>query len=335
MWNTLLNDSKEGNYRTPMEIKQEYDFMYECDSQSFTTTWKHQQQAIKNSIKGTHGDLRYKSRHNPVQSYTTHTTNNNIRIVGKYIKLPKIGKVRLVQHRELPEGAIIKAATIKREAGYYYISLRVEYFQETSVPNNFIKVIGLDYSLSHLYVDNEGNNPGYPKYYHRMMIKLAKQQRILSKKIRGSNHYNKQKRKVQRVHKKISNQRKDFLHKASRELVNKYDIICIEDLDLKGMTTTKHFRKSIFDTSYYTFTKFLDYKTKDEGKSFIKIHKYYPSSKTCSLCGNIQDIPLSQRIYTCDCGNKMDRDHNAAINIATQGLITTLQTEYGTDSVAW
>jgi putative transposase len=335
MWNTLLNDSKEGVYRTPKEIKQEYEFMYECDSQSYTTTWKHQQQAKKNKKNGTHGDLKFKSRHNPVQSYTTHQTNNNIRIVGKYIQLPKLKKVRLVQHRELPEMSTIKAATIKREAGYYYVALRVEYYQSTQVPSDFIKVIGLDYSLSHLYVDNEGDTPGYPKYYKGMMNKLAKEQRILSKKVKGSNHYKKQKHKVQKINKKISNQRKDFLHKASRELVNKYDIICIEDLDLKEMAKTKHFSKSVFDTSYHAFTNFLAYKSKDEGKTFIKIHKYYPSTKTCSVCGNIQDIALSQRVYICECGNKMDRDHNAAINIATQGLLNNLQTEYGTDSVAW
>lgn len=343
MWNELLNDTKEGTYRTPKEIKQEYDYMYECDSQSYTSTWKHLQHALKNKKSGTHEFPRLKSKHDDIQSYTTHNINstykdstyNNIRIEGKYIKLPKLGRIRLVQHRELPENSVIKAATIKREAGYYYVVLRVEYYQDTPKLNDFIKVIGLDYSLSHLYMDNNGDIPGYPKYYSKYLHKLQKEQRILSKRIKGSNRYNRQKLKVQKLQKKISNQRKDFLHKASRELVNMYDIICIEDLDLKEMSKTKHFRKSIYDTSFYTFTKFLEYKTKDEGKSFIKINKYYPSTKTCSLCGNIQDIPLSQRTYTCDCGNKMDRDHNAAINIATNGLLTYLTKEYGTDSIAW
>ncbi len=335
MWNELLNDVKQGLYRTPKEIKQEYEYMYECDSQSFTTTWKHQQQALKNQKNGTHEFPRFKSKHDNIQSYTTHTVNNNIRIIGKFIKLPKIGKVRLVQHRELPLSSIIKAATIKREAGQYYVVLRVEYYQEVRMSSDFRRVIGLDYSLSHLYVSNEGDEPGYPKYYKQMIDKLAKEQRILSKKVRGSNHYKKQKQKVQKIHKKIHNKRKDFLHKASRELVNKYDVICIENLDLKEMTKTKHFRKSIFDTAYHMFTTFLEYKLKDEGKTFISIPKYYPSTKTCSVCGNIQDIPLSQRVYKCDCGNEMDRDHNAAINIATQGLLTNIQTEYGTDSIAW
>jgi putative transposase len=335
MWNELLNDIKNKNHRTPKEIKQEYEFMYECDSQSFTTTWKHLMQAIKNKKNGTHHFPRFKSKHDYVQSYTTHTINNNIRIEGKYIKLPKLGNVRLVQHRNLPKESIIKAATLKKEAGYYYVVLRVQYVQEKQLPKTFIKTIGLDYSLTHLYVDNEGKNPSYPKYYQQTLKQLAKQQRILSKKVRGSNHYKKQRMKVQKLHKKISNQRKDFLHKLSRQLVNNYDMICIEDLDLKEIAKTKHFSKSVSDTAYHMFTNFLAYKTKDEGKSFIKINKYYPSTKTCSVCGNVQDIPLSVRTYTCMCGNKMNRDHNAAINIATQGVIHNLKTEYGTDSVAW
>ncbi|MGS0973080.1 MAG: RNA-guided endonuclease InsQ/TnpB family protein [Candidatus Izemoplasmataceae bacterium] len=335
MWNELLNDIKNKAYRTPKEIKTQYDFMYECDSQSFTTTWKHLNQAIKHKKNKTHQFPKFKSKHDHIQSYTTHVVNNNIRLEGKYIRLPKLGKMRLVQHRELPSESTIKAVTIKRDAGHYYVILRIVYEQTKEKASDVRQVIGLDYSLSHLYVDHNGNNPNYPKYYHKMMDHLAKAQRILSKKVKGSNHYQKQKQKVQKIHKKISNQRKDFLHKVSRELVNKYDLICIEDLDLKEMTKTKHFSKSIFDTSYHMFTLFLDYKTKDEGKSLIKINRYYPSTKTCSKCGNIQDIPLSQRTYICDCGHKMDRDQNAAINIATRGLISNLQTEYGTDSIAW
>lgn len=335
MWNELLNDIKENIVRTPREIKQENNYMYECDSQSFTTTWKHLKQAMSNVKRGTHAFPKYKSKHHPIQAYTTHTTNNNVRLSNKMIKLPKLGYVRIVKHRELPKESIIKAATIKREAGKYYVVLRIEYFQNKKESNDFGKGIGLDFSLSNLYIDHFGNKPMYPRYYQNSLEKLQKEQRILSKKVKNSNQYIKQKDKVQKLHKKISNQRKDFLHKASRELVNQYDMISIEDLDLKGMMKTKHFSKSIFDNAYHMFTRFLEYKTKDEGKTFIKINKYYPSTKTCSICGNIQDMPLSQRKYKCTCGNSMDRDQNAAINIAVQGLKMNLKTEYGTDSVAW
>ena len=118
-------------------------------------------------------------------------------------------------------------------------------------------------------------------------------------------------------------------------LVNNYEVICIEGLDLQGMKKTKHFRKSITDTAYGIFTKYLEYKTKDEGKTIVKIPKYYPSTKTCSICGKLNEIKLSQRTYRCSCGNIMDRDHNAAINIAEIGLKEYYKNEYGTDSLAW
>jgi putative transposase len=124
-------------------------------------------------------------------------------------------------------------------------------------------------------------------------------------------------------------------HKASRSLVNTYDLISIETLDLTEMAKTKHFRKSISDTSFATFTRYLSYKAKDLGKTLIKIDQYYPSSKTCSQCGRERDIKLSERTYVCACGHQMDRDLNAAINIGVQGLIKYVKNAYGTDAIAW
>jgi putative transposase len=307
--------------------------MYDVDSQALTTAWMNLTQAFKNYFGGSHQKPKMKSRHNPVQSYTTHTTNNNIRLQGKKLKLPKLGWVTIKLHRPLPNGSIIKAATIKRDAGKYYVSLRIAYEQEEKSPSDIQSVIGLDYSLRHLYVDHQGNTAEYPMYYKNSLEKLTKAQRILSRRTKGSKRWMKQKRKLQTIQQHIKNQRHDFLHKASRHLVNTYDMICIEDLELQEMTKTKHFRKSISDTSFGTFIRLLDYKTKDEGKTLIQISRYYPSSKTCSVCGNIQDIPLSERTYTCTCGHEMDRDQNAAINIATQGLLKQYKA-YGTDVFA-
>ena len=347
MWNTLLSERdqiydlygeypellKDYKYNNPAVIKHFYKYMYEVDSQALTTSWLNLKKAYTNFFKGTHDKPVLKSRHKPVQSYTTHTINNNIRLEGKKLKLPKLGWVRIKLHRALPADSIIKAATIKRECGKYYVSLRIQYEHET--PEQIRStIIGLDYSLRHLYVASDGTFGEYPMYYKNSQQKLAKAQRILSRRKKGSKRWEKQKHKVQRVYQHIKNQRKDFLHKASRYLVDNYDIICIEDLDLIDMTKTKHFRKSISDTSFGSFTRYLDYKTKDEGKTLVKIHKYYPSSKTCHICDEYNDIPLSQRTYTCDCGNKMDRDLNAAINIVTQGLLKYLNVEYGTDSIA-
>ncbi|QMS84573.1 transposase [Candidatus Xianfuyuplasma coldseepsis] len=347
MWNVLLSEREtiyemfreypgllqSHSYTNPGALKHFYEYMYEVDSQALTTAWLNQKNAFTNFFKGTHEKPRMKSRHNPVQSYTTHTISNNIRLEGKKLKLPKLGWVKMKLHRPLPETSIIKAATIKREAGKYYVSLRIQYEQETpTIKRN--SIIGLDFSLRHLYVGSDGTYGEYPMYFKNSLDKLARAQRVLSRRKKGSHRWEIQKRQVQRIHQHIKNQRNDFLHKASRYLVSKYDMICIEDLDLQEIAKTKHFRKSISDTSYGTFTRYLEYKTKDEGKTLIKINKYYPSSKTCSVCDDYHDIPLSQREYTCDCGNQMDRDLNAAINIATQGLSEYLHKEYGTDSIA-
>ncbi len=345
MWNTLLferesifelfGEHKEllqsHKYMNPKYIKEQFPYMYDVDSQALTTTWLYLKTAYNNFFNKTHEAPRYKSRHNPIQSYTTHQTNNNIRIEGSYIKLPKLGYVRFNYHRTLPKDSFIKAATIKREAGKYYVSLRIESKDKVVIDSNFKRSIGLDYTLHGLYTDSMGNSAAYPDYYKQSLDKLKKESRILSRRHKGSKNYLEQKQKLSKLHQHIKNQRKDFLHKASRNLVNDYEVISIETLDLTEMAKTKHFRKSISDTAYHMFTKFLEYKLKDEGKTLIKINKYYPSSKTCSVCGKIHDIPLSQRTYTCTCGNYMDRDHNAAINIGIQGLIEYSKQAYGTD----
>ena len=309
--------------------------MYDVDSQSLTTAWLHLKQAYSNFFNKSHDEPQYKSRHNPVQSYTTHTISDNIRIEGTYLKLPKLGPVKIKLHRALPQGSIIKAATIKKDGKHYYVSLRVEYNQTPLDEKTFEKAIGLDYTLQGLYMDSEGRKADYPNYYKESLKKLKKEQRILSRRVQGSANYLKQKEKLASLHLHIKNQRKDFLHKASRYLVNTYDLISIETLDLTEMAKTKHFRKSITDTSFGTFTRYLEYKTKDEGKTLIKIEKYYPSTKTCSQCGKEQDIKLSERTYHCICGHKMDRDLNAAINIGVQGLINYVTNAYGTDALAW
>ncbi len=263
MWNMLLLERKSiyelygrypellnsHDYLNPKRIKEEFPYMYDVDSQSLTTAWLHLNQAYSNFFNKSHDEPKYKSRHNPIQSYTTHTTNDNIRIEGNSIKLPKLGLVKIKLHRALPKGSKIKAATIKKDGKHYYVSLRVEYEQTPIDQKTFEKAIGLDYTLQGLYMDSEGRNADYPNYYKKALEKLAKEQKILSKRVKGSSNYLKQKEKLSALHLHIKNQRKDFLHKASRSLVNTYDLISIETLDLTEMAKTKHFRKSISDTS--------------------------------------------------------------------------------------
>lgn len=332
---------KSHSFKTPANWKIDFPFLKEVDSQALATTQQELRQSFKNFYNKSHKQPRYKSKKNPRVSYTTHTTNNNIRIEGDYIKLPKIGYVKLKKRRKkLPEGCTIKAATIKRTpTNKYFVSLRLEYEMNIKEINKkVIKSIGLDFSLNNFYIDSNGKKANYPYYYKEAMIKLSKLQRKLSKKIKGSNHYIKLRQKIAILHEKVVNQRNDYLHKQSRYLVENYDIISIETLDLNLMKQNKYFSKQITDTSYSRFLTHIKYKCEETGTHFHQVNKYYASSKICSNCGEKKKtLTLSQRVYTCDCGSVIDRDLNAAINIATKGMISYLTNdiEDRTTSIAW
>lgn len=325
-------------YLTPAYYKTIYPYLKEVDAQALTSAWLDLKNAFNNFFKGTHKHPVYKSKKRLKKSYTTHTTNNNIRFESNKIKLPKLGVVKIRQHRPLPEGAMIKAATIsKTAANKYYVSLRIEYHENKKIENDFKKVIGLDFSLNGFYVDTEGKKANYPMYYINSLKKLAKEQRKLSKKLQGSNNYYKQKQRVAIIHEKIANQRNDFLHKESRKLVDEYDIIAVESLDLIDMMKNKYFSKKVSDISYNKFLNYLSYKCDDAGKILLKVNKYFASSKICSNCGTKKKtLPLHIRTYKCECGNVIDRDHNAAINLATKGMMSYLRNtiEAGTALIA-
>jgi len=330
---------KSHTYLTPAYYKTIYPYLKEVDSQALTSAWLNMKNAFSNFFNKTHSYPNYKSKKSSKHSYTTHTTNENIRLEGNGIQLPKLGVVQFRKHRELPNNAIIKAATISKNASNrYYVSLRIEYEEEIlNINNDFQKVIGLDFSLNGFYVSSEGKKANYPMYYMNSLEKLAKAQRRLSHKIKGSKNYYKQKLKVAKIHEKTSNQRNDFLHQESRRLINHYDIICVETLDLTEMMKNKYFSKKVSDISYNRFINYLSYKCEDIGKTLHKVDKYYASSKICSNCGTKKKtLPLSQRVYSCECGNVIDRDHNAAINIATEGMISflTKTIEAGTALIA-
>jgi putative transposase len=206
---------KSHKYRTPAIYKPSLQYLKEVDSQALSTECQIVDESFRNFFKGTHKYPAFKSKNNSKQSYTSHTTNNNIRIEGKTVKLPKVGYVKLRKHRELPDLASIKAATISRNAsGKYYVSLRIEYEVEiVNIDKKFTKIIGLDFSLNNLYIDHLGRKANYPKYLENSLSKLAKAQRKLSLKKKGSSNRNKQKLVVAKIHEKLSNQRNDFLHK--------------------------------------------------------------------------------------------------------------------------
>ena len=328
-------------FKSQKDWKTVFPFLTEADSQALNTEQQLLNQAFKQFYQGSHKYLKYKSKKHFRNSYTSHTTNDNIRIEGDLIRIPKVGWVKLKKsRRDLPTESSIKAVTVSRtKSNKYYVSLRLSYEQEIVESNkDVLKAIGLDFSMSDFYVDHLGKKANYPMYLHQSLEKLKKLQHQLSHKVNGSKNYLKQKLKIAKLYEKITNQRNDFLHKLSRKLVNNYDIITVETLDLDEMRKQPYWAKQVSDMSYHRFLTYLKYKCEDMGKLFHQVHKYYPSSKTCSVCGKVKKtLSLSTRTYACECGSVIDRDINAAINLGVQGLKTYLTNllEDRTASIAW
>lgn len=310
---------------TPAKYKTEFEWLKEVDSLALANAQMNLQTAYNNFFRDKSvGFPKFKSKHKGKNSYTTNNVNNNIRIIGKKIKLPKLGLVNIVQHRQIPSDQIIKSCTIsKTPSGKYYISILVKFGQSIQpISPKKENVLGLDMDMKNFYTDNQNIKADYPRFYRKALEKLAKEQRKLSKCTKGSNNRRKQKLKVARIHEKIANQRKDFLHKKSRELVNIYDAIIVEDLNMKAMSQCLNLGKSVSDNAWGMFTVLLKYKLENEGKLLVKVDKWFPSSKKCNECGEInKELQLSDREWICKtCGCVIDRDYNAAKNIRDEGL---------------
>lgn len=354
VYNKLLNIQEETNeYMSKVDsnnycnrvLKVEYPWLKEVDKFSLTNSIFNLNEAYRRYFNKLSNKPVYKGKRYSRNSYTTNFTNNNIEIGEDYIKLPKVKKVKAKIHRLPNEDWKIKQATISKQSdNKYYVSILFEY--EKEIINNTIdtsKSIGLDYASNGLYVDDLGNVGSNHKYFKESKNKLAKLQRRLAKKQGSkkgetkSNNYLKQQAKVNKLYSHIANQRNDNLHKLSYEIANHYDIVCVEDLDMKALSN-KGFGNGLatLDNGYGLFLKYLEYKLNDRNKQFIKVDKFFPSTKTCSCCGNIvKSIPLSQRTYFCDvCGNTLDRDINAAINIKKEGLrLLNLQNQNSSNTI--
>ena len=306
------------------DLKKSDEFLKEVDSIALQQSLRHLDTAFQNFFKkpGT-GYPKFKKR-KYAQSYSSVLINNNIRIQENHIKLPKIGFVRIKLHRNIPDEYILKSVTISRNSiGKYYISLLFEFEQEITPITEINNSVGLDYSMHELFVSSDGVFAYYPKFYRKTQDKLAREQRKLSHCKKYSNNYYKQKKRVAKIHENIANQRKDFLHKLSREITNLYDCVCIEDLNVQGMSRALNFGKSVHDNGWGMFTTMLQYKLEFEGKYLIKIDKFFPSSQLCNNCGyqNSNTKDLSLREWTCPvCNTHHNRDINAAINIKNEGL---------------
>ena len=321
--NLLETLEKEGekfeyNIIYPSKLKQEFSFLKEVDSLALCNEQLRVQKALKDFFNKKTEKPRFHSRNKDKNSYTTNNINESIVIENNKIKLPKVGFVKIVCHRKL-EGRI-KNVTISLDSnGRYYASICTE-IDDNSVEKVEPKmIIGFDYSSPKTWVDSLGNFPDC-SFYRDNLESIKKNDKKLSRKIQGSNNWRKQLIKNNKVHCHIKNCRKDLLHKASKYYVNNYDVLVFEDLDLRRIAKALKLGKSTLDNGFGMFRTFVEYKAENQGKYFIKVDKNY-TTQTCSCCGNVKEkeekMQLSDKVYNCSfCGTIIDRDINAAINIA-------------------
>ena len=342
IWNQMLVDKityyKETGKtlnNTPAQYKKEFPWLKEVDSLALCNVQLNLQKAYKNFFQSKFGFPTFKSKKKAYkESYKTNNNNSNIAVRDGKVKLPKIGWVRLKQHREMT--GLIKSATISMTAtGKYYISIlceievKIEENNKTKIANSSI---GIDLGLEHFAILSTGEKIENPRFLVSASKKLRREQKILSRrgllaKQRGKSlndcmNYQKQRLKVAKLHEKISNQRKDFLHKLSINLIKNHDRICMEDLSSKNLMKNRRLAKAIGDASWSEFCRMLEYKADWYEKQVSKISRWYPSSQLCSNCGfNSGKKALHIREWACEkCGAHHDRDINASINILEEGL---------------
>lgn len=312
------------------DLKKEFAWLQEPDKNALQNALRNLNTAYQNFFRrvkkgGAPGFPKFKSKKSGRKSYQTAANGSYIRIEGKQIRLPKLGLVKAKISRQIPEGHRIISATVSQEpSGKYYVSILTEYEEELpEVVLNPATALGLDYSSPHFYVSSDGEVADMPHFFRQAEKKLASEQRKLSRMAKGSSNWRKQKIRVAKAYEKVRFQRKDWQHKKSTELADKHDIICIEDINLKGMAHGLNLAKATNDNGFGQFREFLSYKMAEHGKKLITIDKWFPSSKTCHYCGYINsELTLKDREWTCPrCGEHHYRDLNAAINIREVGLL--------------
>ena len=335
IWNMMLADkikhyeeTKETLYNTPAQYKKEFPWLREVDSLALANVQLNLETAYKNFFRSGFGFPKFKKKSRR-QSYKTNNQRGSVALENGHIKLPKIGWVKVKVHRQTK--GVIKSATISMTSTEkYYVSILCE--TEIAPLPKTNSSVGIDLGLENFAILSTGEKIGNMRFFNKLSKKLAKEQKILSRralvakkegrKLSDSKNYQKQRIKVAKIHEKIANQRKDFLHKLSTELVKNHDIICIEDLSSKNLMKNHTLAKSIGDVSWFEFVRHLHYKADWYGKNVVKISRWYSSSQICSDCGfSSGKKPLSVREWTCtNCGSHHDRDINASINILNEGL---------------
>lgn len=356
MWNHLTADKLDSLKAcgkvpqiTPASYKKAYPWLSEPDSFALCNVQLDNEAAFSDWLAGRKGKPRFKKKGLCRNSYTTNNNGNNLRLEGSTLILPKAGAFPVTLRRNVPEDYKLKRCTVSLEPdGKWMFALCFEYHEIPALSDvlesvlggvsdpSRLKHAGLDMSLPHLFISSDGKQASYlydkgngeavtvafEKAYRKLEARIAKEQRKLSRMKKGSRNYEKQCKRIASLHAKAKHERNDFLQQLSTRLIREYDVIFIEDLDMAAMKRSLSFGKSVSDNGWGAFVAMLEYKAEKAGKLIMRVDKWFPSSRTCSCCGNVwHELTLKDRTYICPkCGHAADRDIQAAQNIDREGM---------------